>query len=126
MEAVNTRVREIRFFSTKNNRILIVHTESAKKYADSLENNADVISYEVCKKLDADNYLHIPKVGIKATIFQKEWTTDFLIKMKSGEMTARELCYKQDFLKTMNIQKMEFSRRYWEAQGINDWKIILI
>lgn len=126
MEVAKTRVREIRFRSIKNSEIMIVHTESAKKYADLLEDNMDVLSYEVCKKLDTDNYMHIPKVGIKATIFQKEWTTDFLIRMESGKMAVRELCYKQDFLKTMNIQKLEFSRRYWDAQGINDWRIILI
>ena len=126
MEYANKRTREIRFFSEKNNCIMIVHTESARAYAESLEWNTDVKSYQTCQLLDKDKYFHIPKVGMRTEIFRKEWISDFVIHMKNDAIAVRELCYREDFLKTMNLQKMEFSRRYWDGLGVSDWKIIMV
>lgn len=125
MEYANKPTREIRYFSAKNNREMIVHTEPAKDYAELLENNIDVASYETCKLLDINQYDNIPTLEMRTELFGKTWTSDFVIYMKNGEVSVRELCYRQNFLRKMNLQRLEFSRRYWQGLGIDDWKIVL-
>ena len=102
MDFAHKETREIRYYSTKNNQTMTVHTEPAKAYADSLEKNFEVKSYKTCELLDIEQYT------------------------QDGNTAIRELSYRRDFLRMMNLQKLEFSRRYWASLGIMDWKIILI
>lgn len=126
MDFAHKETREIRYYSTKNNQTMTVHTEPAKAYADSLEKNFEVKSYKTCELLDIEQYTQIPTIGLRKSILQGTWTTDFVIHLQDGNTAIRELSYRRDFLRMMNLQKLEFSRRYWASLGIMDWKIILI
>ena len=47
MEKSKTKTRDILFFSKKNNRMMCVHTEQAREYAQRLEDSEDIACYEV-------------------------------------------------------------------------------
>jgi hypothetical protein len=47
-----------------------------------------------------------------------------LIEYTDGRRGIREIVYNADFTPTA-VQLLELSRRYWVAQGIDDWKIVL-
>ncbi len=46
MEKQSKRIRDIRFFSKKNEDLISVHTTSAQHYAELLERDPEVQSYQ--------------------------------------------------------------------------------
>lgn len=65
MKKSEKRRREIRFYSKKNEQIVVVHTEREKKYAEILEKQGDVQSYEANAMLDMSKYIHVQRLSIR-------------------------------------------------------------
>ena len=126
MEDTKTKRRtEIRFFSQKNGKLMIVYSNRLKHYAEQLEQRSDVAGYECCIPLDVSKYVHVDKTGIRKQIFEMSWMSDFKIELVNGRKCIRELVPEENILKKMMIIRLEFSRRYWEQENIRDWKIVL-
>ena len=56
-----------------------------------------------------------------------EWATDFVIYYADGSMGIREIVTETMLAKRANIEKLEFSRRYWSvSESVKDWKIVIM
>lgn len=64
MERSDARTRDIRFYSTKNGDIVVLHSKWARDYAKWLETQPWVQSYEANCPLDADIIGRISRAGI--------------------------------------------------------------
>ena len=127
MEKANSKKRDIRFYSEKNEAICIVHSDYAKKYAQLLETNEEVKHYKACVPLEKQKYEHVAKIGLRKNYFNTEWATDFLIFYVDGRFGVREIVSaNEDLSKQATLEKLEFSRRYWTQQGAFDWKILIL
>ena len=126
MKKTGQKTRDIRFFSQKNGQMLCLHSRSARDYAKYLEEQAWVERYETGQPLDQNLYSHVSSVGIRGAYFQVSWVSDFLIYFADGRKGIRELVTADDLRRKNVIEKLEFSRRYWAATDIDEWKIVLI
>lgn len=125
MTKQEVKTRDIRYFSKKNQRIMLVHTEKARKYADTLEGNPEVLTYEVGKEINNAAFEAFPKIGIRSYILSEKWVSDFHITFKDGTEAVREISSRELLLKESEVMKLELSRRYWKYNCISDWKIVL-
>lgn len=82
-------------------------------------------SYEVNHPLDAAWIARIDRVGIRGAYLQAQWTTDFVITAQDGGEAVREIVTVDLLEKRAEIEKLELSRRYWKARGIEDWRLVL-
>lgn len=125
MEKAQTKTRDIRFFSTKNDAMVTVHSPKARKYAGILEAREDVVKYECCVALESKAYIHVSRAGIRKSYFEMPWSTDFILHYIDGRFGVREMAAVKDMMKAAVLEKLEFSRRYWIQQGVLDWKILI-
>lgn len=91
MNPKNQQKREIKFSSPKNNRLLVVNSEAAMSVASKLESDSNVVSYQPNWPLENDALNRISHVDIRASYFQKVWTTDFRLILRGGVPAVREL-----------------------------------
>lgn len=126
MEPVKQRIRRIRFNSKKNNSVIEVNTEFAMHYAQNLEKDNDVMRYQANVMLDISKYKFIDAIGIKKSYFDSNWLSSFKIWKRNGDIAVREIVLQHNINRPSQVQKLEFSRRYWEQEGVTDWKIILV
>lgn len=126
MEKSNQKTRDIQFYSQKNGKMLCLHSRSARDYARYLEERPWVEHYEAGQPLEPELYTHISTLGIRGAYFKVLWGSDFLIYFADGRRGIRELV-KEDSLQRKNVvEKLEFSRRYWAATEVDDWRVVLI
>lgn len=119
--------RDISFRSEKNQKVVCVHSREAREYARVLESDKLVVSYEACYKLDLERYQFVSLLDIRKDYYDVEWATDFVIHYADGSMGIREIVTEAMLSKRANIEKLEFSRRYWSAsESVKDWKIVLM
>lgn len=126
MDKAEGKWRDIKFKSEKNHAVLTVHSREAREYARILENDLTVESYEVCKKLNIEKYAYVPITEIRKDYFLQEWSSDFLIRFVDGSIGIREIIKDGEITKKSVQEKLEFSRRYWKENGIENWKIIFM
>lgn len=126
MNKAGKKTRDIYFRSEKNNGLICVHTEIERSYAKELESSLSVASYETGVILRKDLYCYVNPVGIRKLYFDTDWASDFLIKFEDGSIGIRELILKDNLSKRSEIEKLEFSRRYWAAENVKSWKIIVV
>ena len=126
MEKAKVKGREIRFFSEKNQELVTVHSRDARNYAQRLEQCREVTRYEACAEMDTGQYQYVNPVDIRKEYFETDWTSDFKLTYPDGTTGIRELAYVEDLLKRAIIERLEFSRRYWSAQKVRDWKVVLL
>lgn len=126
MDKPGKKVRDIRFFSEKNQKILIVHSEGARAYSKYLEDREEVESYEVGKLLDEGRLQMVSRVDIRGEYISQEWTSDFVIKYQDGITGVREIIRPSDLEKRAEVEKLELSRRYWALMGVVDWKVVVL
>lgn len=125
-KAVGKR-RDISFRSEKNQRVVCVHSREAREYARILESELEVLSYEVCQSLDRERYQFVSTVDIRKDYFDTEWATDFVLHFADGSIGIREIVTEAMLSKRANVEKLEFSRRYWSSsESVRDWKIVLM
>ena len=125
MEKLAKRTREIRFYSEKNKAMCSVHTTGARDYTKWLEEREDVRGYEANVAWDTDFLSRIDRVDIRGSYLKTDWTTDFKLFFTDGHIGIREMVREEKLQERAVIEKLELSRRYWKAQGIEDWKLVM-
>ena len=126
MEKAGKRTRDIRFYSAKNNTVVLVHTQAARDFARRLDADPHVKCYEPGCPLESGRYQHVSPVGIRKSYFETEWATDFFVTYDDDRTAAIELVRVDDLQKRATVEKLEFSRRYWEALDIGRWTVAIV
>lgn len=127
MDKATGKRRDISFRSEKNGRVVCVHSRESREYARILEADDTVISYEACYELDKERYQFVSPVEIRKDYFTTEWATDFVIRYVDGSVGIREIVTEVMLSKRANIEKLEFSRRYWSSsESVKNWKIVIM
>ena len=126
MEKLGQKTRDINFYSEKNRKMVCLHSRPARDYAKYLEAQPWVDHYEAGSPLSQELYTHISPVGIRSAYFQVPWVSDFLIYFADGRKGIRELVSASGLRRKNIVEKLEFSRRYWAATDIDNWKIVLL
>ena len=119
------KTRDVAYHSAKNGGMVTVHSEAARAYSKYLEERSDVMSYEACKPLDVNRLDTLQKTDIRGEYFQERWSSDFYIRHADGTAAVRELVSAADLTKRAEVEKLELSRRYWAALGVNNWKVVI-
>ena len=125
MHKDKARTRDIYFFSQKSNQMMCVHSERAREHARRLEEDGGVESYEVNVQLNIDQYAYLSAVDIRASYFQTQWTSDFMVRYRDGRREIQEIVNVEDLKKRAVIEKLELSRRYWELMQVSKWCVVL-
>ena len=125
MHKDKVRTRDIYFFSQKSNQMMCVHSERAREHARRLEEDGGVESYEVNVQLNIDQYPYLSAVDIRASYFQTQWTSDFMVRYRDGRREIQEIVNVEDLKKRAVIEKLELSRRYWELIQVSKWRVVL-
>lgn len=126
MEKLGSKKRDIQFYSGKNGQIVRVHSSQARDYTKYLEEQGHIGSYEANYPLDISRYVHVSRTGIRTAYFETEWASDFLLRYADGRTGVRELVTQEQLQKRAVLEKLEFSRRYWAALDVADWKVVLV
>lgn len=127
MDKAGGKRRDISFRSEKNQKVVCVHSREAREYARILEQEPEVVSYETCQALDMERYQFVNPIDIRKDYFDVEWATDFVLHFEDGSIGIREVVTEATLAKRANIEKLEFSRRYWSvSESVRDWKIIIM
>lgn len=127
MDKLGKKRRDISFRSIKNQRVICVHSREAREYARILELDDMVVSYEACQSLDRERYQFVNTVDIRKDYFDIEWATDFVLHFANGSIGIREIATEAMLSKRANVEKLEFSRRYWSSsESVKDWKIVIM
>ena len=85
-----------------------------------------MVSYEAGTHLSEDLYCHVSPVGIRGLYFKTSWESDFLLHYADGRRGIRELVRAAMLQKASTVERLEFSRRYWAATDIDEWKVVLV
>ena len=126
MERAGKKTRDIQFYSQKNHAMLCLHSQAARDYAKYLEEQSWVENYEAGAPLSEELFGNIAPVGIRRSYFKLSWVSDFLLHYADGRKGIRELVRADLLQKPSTIERLEFSRRYWAATDVDEWKIVLI
>ena len=126
MNKAGVKCRDLNFYSRKNQSMVCVHSEMARAYAGFLEADDSVETYEAGVRLDTERYCYVDPVDIRAYYFTTAWETDFVIHYRDGRTGIREIVTEEMLNKRANIEKLEFSRRYWSASAADEWKIAVM
>ena len=126
MEKLGQKTRDINFYSEKNRKMVCLHSRPARDYAKYLEAQPWVDHYEAGTPLSQELYAHTSPVGIRSAYFQVPWVSDLLIYFADGRKGIRELVSASGLRRKNIVEKLEFSRRYWAATDIDNWKIVLL
>ena len=126
MNKAGMKRRDLHFYSNKNGGMVCVHSEAARAYAQFLEEDEAVESYEAGRTLDMERYCYVDPVDIRSYVLTTAWETDFVIRYRDGRTGIREIVTEEMLNKRANIEKLEFSRRYWSASAADEWKIAVM
>ena len=126
MNTAGGKCRDIIFKSNKNQKVMCVHSREAREYAKVIEEDPRVLTYEINVQLDMKKYVYVNPIDIRKEYFEISWTTDFLLHYVDGSVGIREMVIKSKLSKRSEIEKLEFSRRYWSASDVLDWKIVIV
>jgi|InofroStandDraft_1065614.scaffolds.fasta_scaffold114263_2 hypothetical protein len=126
MNKAGGKCRDIIFKSNKNQKVMCVHSREAREYAKVIEEDPRVLTYEINVQLDMKKYVYVNPIDIRKEYFEISWTTDFLLHYVDGSVGIREMVIKSKLSKRSEIEKLEFSRRYWSASDVLDWKIVIV
>ena len=95
---------------TKCQDVVRTYDEIQYAYADVLERNGEVKSYQCNVILDG---------------FENDaYTSDFVCVKKDGELMVRECVKREHISKPMTAKLLDMSRNYWLRRGITDWGIV--
>ena len=126
MQKEDLKTRTFRFFSKKNEKVIVVRSTNAREFARWLDEQDWVVGYEVLVPLDKERVSMVRTSGIRQSYAKENWCTDFCIHNATGARSIREIIPKSSLEKRAEIEKLELSRRYWTSLGIADWKIVVI
>ena len=126
MNKAKTKSRDIHFWSEKNGKVMCVHTAAERAYARELEESDFVLSYETGVALEPERYAYVNPIDIRKDYFKTDWTTDFAVHFEDGTTGIRELVSIEGLAKRAEMEKLEFSRRYWALENVANWKIVIM
>ncbi|WP_097006947.1 hypothetical protein [Lacrimispora amygdalina] len=126
MDKAGGKRRDINFRSNKNQMVVCVHSREAREYAKILEHEKNVVSYEACWELEKERYQYVNTLDIRKDYFDTVWASDFVLHFVDGSIGIREIVTETMLSKRANIEKLEFSRRYWSTSNATDWKIVIM
>ena len=95
---------------TKCQEVVRTYDEIQYAYADMLERNNDVKSYQCNVLLD----------GIE----ENSYTSDFVCTKNDGDLMVRECVQRDRIQKPMTVRLLDISRTYWLRRGVTDWGIV--
>ena len=124
MDKSGRKTRDIKFYSKKNEAMVIVHSKEARAYTKYLEDMEHVSSYVAGKAIDPVRLQMLSKLDIRGDYFKQNWESDFYVLFDDGTVAVRELATADALSKRAEIEKLELSRRYWSSVGVTNWKII--
>lgn len=126
MKKKDDKVRNITFYSTKNKRIVTVHSEMAKRFAECLEKDEKVLSYETDVTL-SNLSLTINTNGFRKSMIKGEWVSDFMVLEQNQLPKIIEIVSEEQLeKKRVCSERLELSRRYWSVAGISGWKVVIM
>lgn len=125
MERIEAKVRDISFRSEKNGNVVTVHGSFARKVANIFESDETVLRYQTNVTLE---YVEgcIDSTGIRASFLDNRWQSDFMVERIDGSIEVYEVVSKALLDKRAVIEKIEFSRRFWDSQHINKWMLYIV
>ena len=124
-DKVGKKTRDIAYHSGKNGGMVVVHSKAARAYSKYLEERPEITAYEACKPLDINRLDALQKTDIRGEYFREQWSSDFYIRHADGTAAVRELVSAADLTRRAEVEKLELSRRYWAALGVNNWKVVI-
>lgn len=124
MERRSAKRRDIKFFSGKNQTVVCVHSSEVREYTKYLEGLPALERYEADLPLELARFPHLSVVDIRTEYFTLDWVSDFRLFFDDGRAAIREFVKVQNLKKRAIVEQLELSRRYWQAVGIHDWKIV--
>ena len=80
-------------------------------YADWLQANEDIVSFECNIKMEG--------------VCNDQYTSDFLAVKSDGTKIARECVWRKNLSRPTTAQLLDVSRNYWIAHGIEDWGLVI-
>ena len=95
---------------TKCQDVVRTYDEIQYAYADVLERNGEVKSYQCNVVLD----------GIE----EDAYTSDFVCVKNDGDLMVRECVKRSHISKPMTVKLLDMSRNYWLRRGVTDWGIV--
>lgn len=126
MKKKDDKIRNIAFFSSKNGRVMTVHSEMAKQYAQQLETDDTVICYETDVPLTGLKS-RVSSVGFRKGTLDGEWTSDFMVVQQNQLAKIIEIVDEEKLEeKRWCSEQLELSRRYWKAVGVPGWKTVIM
>lgn len=126
MKKKDDKVRNITFYSTKNKKIVTVHSEMAKRFAEHLEKDEKVLSYETDVPL-SDLPLMVNTNGFRKSMIKGEWVSDFMVLEQNELPKIMEVVSEEQLnQKRACSERLELSRRYWSAAGVSEWKTVVM
>ena len=120
------KYRDIHFRSEKNNKVMCVHSAAERTYARELEEDSSVLSYETGVALEPERYAYVNPIDIRKDYFKTDWASDFLVRFPDGRFGIREIISLEQLGKRAEMEKLEFSRRYWALENAAGWKVIVM
>lgn len=126
MNKAKAKYRDIHFRSEKNGRVMCVHSAAERAYAKELEEDEQVLSYETGVALDPERYTYVNPLDIRKDYFKVEWASDFVVHFENGTVGVRELIQVEGLTKRAEMEKLEFSRRYWSLENVASWKVVIM
>ena len=126
MNKAKAKYRDIHFRSEKNGRVMCVHSAAERAYAKELEEDDQVLSYETGVALDLERYTYVNPLDIRKDYFKVEWASDFVVYFENGTVGVRELVQMEGLTKRAEMEKLEFSRRYWSLENVASWKVVIM
>lgn len=116
------------FFSKKNRKTMTVYSDLARKAADAFEQDISIQGYEA--NLDVlDPKRTVEPKDIPQRYFDHAWSSDFLLQFMDGNEKIVEVVDEQELEGPRGkalCEKLELSRRYWQAVGVPAWGIIIM
>lgn len=125
MRNANKITMEIRFVSKKDGLVKLVSNRDELKFAQQLDEDDTVVRYQTSVPMEnwtARTY----STGIRKTYRETKWLTSFIVEYTDGTKAAYEVIREYHLEKRAEVEKLEISRRYWTAVGMDKWKMILL
>lgn len=111
MRPLNNKVRCVKRNLNKCKEPVRTFDKVQAAYADELERDADIQSYQ------CNVFLEDFKGG--------KMTSDFVCVKENGEIAVRECLYRKQLLLPRMCRLLDASRAYWKRMGIFDWAIVI-
>lgn len=111
MKKINYKGRCEKRKVSKCEYICRLYSKIQSAFADTLENDVGVVSFEC----------NVPLKGVAEGLY----STDFVAKKADGTTMVRECVWRFNLNKPSYTKLLDLSRNYWLSQGVEDWGIVI-